>query len=178
MLIIQSSQWAAQPTFFSLTTDPVHFDSISASLKIDSPLESEPTQPNGPGIRTPDPRQVPTDIPPVATNAQGLTIEEYPIVDASIDSPGHFEFNDRIPAPVKARREAWRSPSLDERQAELNVVLKPLGYELRGTTVQSDPRFALYQGETLVKDDSDRSAKTPPRRILLYCSMIPMEGPG
>ena len=27
----------------------------------------------------------------------GLTIEEYPIVAADVDTPGHFEFLDRIP---------------------------------------------------------------------------------
>jgi hypothetical protein len=33
-----------------------------------------------------------------------LTIEEYPIVAAEVDSPGHFEFLDRMPDAVLARR--------------------------------------------------------------------------
>jgi len=38
-----------------------------------------------------------------------LTIEEYAVVERSVDQPTHFEFNERIGAEVKARRAQWRN---------------------------------------------------------------------
>ena len=94
MLIVQSSQWDPQPAYYSLVSDPPHFDAIAASFQLDERIGPQPTQPNGNGIQTPDPASIPADITPVTSTALGLTIEEYPIVDEALDSPGHFEFNE------------------------------------------------------------------------------------
>ena len=60
----------------------------------------------------------------------GLTIEEYPIVAADVDSPGHFEFLDRIPDDVLARREAWRGFDAEQRVSAMNEILAPFGCRL------------------------------------------------
>jgi LysM repeat protein len=44
-----------------------------------------------------------------------LTLEEWRVVSSSVDSPSHFEFNQRIPADVRERRAAWRETSLTAR---------------------------------------------------------------
>lgn len=155
MLIVQSSQWDPQLAYYSLVSDPPHFDAIAASFQLNEPVPPQPTQPSGNGIQTPDPASIPTDIPPVESSALGLTIEEYPIVDEVVDSPGHFEFNQRIPAPVLARRQSWLGfISSQKTFRETNQALQPFGYELKTTnTGGSDSRYSLNQGGILVKEN-------------------------
>ncbi len=81
--------------------------------------------------------------------AGGLTIEEYPIVAADVDSPGHFEFLDRIPDDVLARREAWREPIPEQRMGAMNEKLIPLGYRLAFEGLG----YALYREEELIVSD-------------------------
>jgi len=60
----------------------------------------------------------------------GLTVEEYPIVAADVDTPSHFEFLDRIPGDILAHREAWRGFDAVRRVSTLNETLEPFGYRL------------------------------------------------
>lgn len=79
----------------------------------------------------------------------GLTIEEYPIVAADVDAPGRFEFLDRVPDDVLARRKAWREPSPEQRIGAMNEKLVPLGYRLAAEGLG----YALYREEELIVSD-------------------------
>jgi hypothetical protein len=59
-----------------------------------------------------------------------LTLEEYPIVSADVDTPSRFEFLDRIPSDILARREVWRGFDAVRRVSTLNETLAPFGYRL------------------------------------------------
>jgi SanA protein len=62
--------------------------------------------------------------------AAGLTIEEYPIVAADVDTPSRFEFLDLIPDDVLARRADWRGLDPEQHAGAMNEKLTPFGYRL------------------------------------------------
>ncbi len=88
-------------------------------------------------------------LSPSSGFAGGLIVEEYPLVAADVDSPGRFEFLDRIPDDVLARREAWREPSPEQRIGAMNEKLIPLGYRLAFEGLG----YALYREEELIVSD-------------------------
>jgi hypothetical protein len=62
--------------------------------------------------------------------AAGLTIEEHAIVSATVAVPNRFEFLDRIPEDVLARRAAWRGFDTERRLSRLNEALAPFDCRL------------------------------------------------
>lgn len=62
--------------------------------------------------------------------AAGLTIEEYAVVSATVDAPKRFEFMDRVPEDVLARRAAWRDFDTERRLSRLNEALAPFDCRL------------------------------------------------
>jgi len=64
------------------------------------------------------------------TGAQQLVIREWPIVAAGIDSPGHFEYDDRLGDGILARIKALRARSAERTMALTNEALAPFGYRL------------------------------------------------
>jgi len=86
----------------------------------------------------------------------GLTIEEYPIVAADVDTPSHFEFLDRIPDDVLTRRrEAWRGFDAEQRVSTLNETLAPFGYRLvaEENAEWNCTFYDLYREDELVESD-------------------------
>jgi len=85
----------------------------------------------------------------------GLTIEEYPIVAADVDSPGHFEFLDHVPDDVLAQREAWRGFDAVRRVSVLNETLAPFGYRLvaEENAEWNCTFYDLYREDELVESD-------------------------
>ncbi len=75
-------------------------------------------------------------LPPI------LAVEEYPIVDAEVDGPGHVEYNDRLGEEILARIEGLRTRAAEQTLARTNVALAPFGYRL-------DPRFDAEWNQTL-----------------------------
>jgi hypothetical protein len=84
----------------------------------------------------------------------GLTVEEYPIVSATEDTPNHFEFKQRIGEDILAVRWAWREPDPAASLAAINPVIGAWGYQLEAGTGQGGgPVFTLlHQGSPLLTD--------------------------
>ncbi len=84
-----------------------------------------------------------------------LTVEEYPIVAQDMDSPGHFEYFQRIPAEILEKRQTWRNPTPEGRVAEINQALASFGYRLAPKEKPSwpHPLYDLYRGNKLVYSD-------------------------
>ena len=59
-----------------------------------------------------------------------LTVEEYPIVAADVDGPGHLEYMERIGDDILAKRQAWRGYAPERWLARTNAALSPFGYRL------------------------------------------------
>ena len=91
----------------------------------------------------------------VALSLGNLTVEEYPIVAQEVDTPSHFEFNQRVAPAVLEKREAWRTPIPEERVARANDALAQFGYRLAPKGEQDGFLFDLYRGENVVKADID-----------------------
>ncbi|HYF77185.1 MAG TPA: hypothetical protein VD973_08645 [Symbiobacteriaceae bacterium] len=79
-----------------------------------------------------------------------LTIEEYPIVERSVDQPGHFEYNDRLTEEIMAKRAKWRDVTGGHRVVYLNKKLAPTGYKLVEVDANTNT-FDLYKGDALVR---------------------------
>jgi len=57
-------------------------------------------------------------------------VEEYPIVAANVDGPGHLEYLERIDAAILTKRQAWRSRTTEHWLSRNNAALSPFGYRL------------------------------------------------
>lgn len=99
-----------------------------------TPTAAVPAQPDSPTL---------TQRPAAAT----LTVEEYPIVEDSVDKPTHFEFLERVDPAIREKRRAIREGADRDAVAEINAALAPFGYSLR--TLPSGT-YGLYRGEELV----------------------------
>ena len=84
-----------------------------------------------------------------------LTVEEYPIADRSVDSPGRLEYSRRIDQRILEKRKAWRVPDPEARLAATNRSLAPFGYRLAANERSNHPTplYNLYRGETLILRD-------------------------
>ncbi|MDY6877743.1 MAG: tetratricopeptide repeat protein [Chloroflexota bacterium] len=94
-------------------------------------------------------------LSPSSGFAGGLIVEEYPLVAAAVDSPGHFEFLDRIPDDVLARRAAWRGFDAEQRVNAMNEVLAPFRYRLvaEENAEWHCTFYDLYHEDELVRSD-------------------------
>jgi hypothetical protein len=59
-----------------------------------------------------------------------LTVEEWPIVAAEIDGPGHFEYTDRLGEGILTRIKGLRTRAVTRELAAANAALAPFGYRL------------------------------------------------
>jgi hypothetical protein len=59
-----------------------------------------------------------------------LTVEEWPIVAAEIDGPGHFEYTDRLGEGILTRIKGLRTRAVTWDLAAANAALAPFGYRL------------------------------------------------
>lgn len=105
----------------------------------------------GCGVREPAPAAPGAEEP--APTAFGMTVEEYPIVEDSVDRPDHFEFRKRVDPQIFEKRKAVREarPGVDD----MNRTLERFGYELRaqeqpGEAGAEEARYSLYKGEELI----------------------------
>lgn len=98
----------------------------------------------GVGVLRNLPRQTELAVGPGAP----ITIEEYPIVERSVDQPGHFEYNDRLTEAIMKKRAEWREGKTGGRRVvSLNEKLAPTGYRL---VESAEGTYDLYKGEELV----------------------------
>jgi hypothetical protein len=77
-----------------------------------------------------------------AGEGPALLIEETPIISDLEDSPGHFEYTDRLGEEILARIEGLRARDAELRLAAANEALAPFGYRL-------EPRFDAEWNQTL-----------------------------
>lgn len=66
-----------------------------------------------------------------STPAPILAVDEYPIVAAEVDAPGHLEYMDRLGEDILTRLEGLRDHVAEERLASANAALAPFGYQLQ-----------------------------------------------
>lgn len=78
-----------------------------------------------------------------------LVVEEHAVCSASVDSPGHFEFSQRIPENVLAHREDWRVPQ-QMRLETTNAVLEPFGFAVRAHPEDPAYSYQVLQGEEVL----------------------------
>lgn len=133
------------PSLLLLDVDPGHAPAIARSLAYLRQAPPAPTLSASSLNRELAPEEVPDELPLRVETFGDLTLEEYRIVEAGVDAPGHFEFFGRIPGSVLDTRRAWRhspvAPHLEPVQVDGHVVaVEAVAYEgvaLPGETVYS-----------------------------------------
>ena len=81
-----------------------------------------------------------------------LVVEEHAVCSASVDSPDHFEFNQRISEDVLALREGWRVPGPATRLKNPNALLSPFGYALRPHPDDPHYSYQVMRGNEVLVD--------------------------
>jgi hypothetical protein len=87
---------------------------------------------------------------------RALTVEEHPIVAASVDEPTRIEYFRRISPDILKKRQPWREPSFESRVAKANRVLAPFGYRVAIDETASrsgGPYFTLFEGDIEAASD-------------------------
>ena len=96
----------------------------------------------------------PVELPEkVNSNISRLVIEEHAICSASVDTPDHFEFKQRIPDDVLALREDWRMPDAETRLKTQNAVLQPFGLALHLHPEDPEYSWQVMQGDAVLVDN-------------------------
>jgi len=65
-----------------------------------------------------------------STRPPALTVDEYPIIAAEVDGPGHLEYNDRLGEEILTRLDGSRQDAAALRLQRTNAALAPFGYRL------------------------------------------------
>jgi hypothetical protein len=99
---------SGETPFLLLSVDREHFQGVAQSLDYRLEVGPAPTLSDSSFGRTLSPEEVPDNLPLESRTFGDLTLEEYTIIDANADGPGYFEFSQRIPPAVLAKRRAWR----------------------------------------------------------------------
>jgi hypothetical protein len=136
--------------YFYLEADQEHFEAIADSLELLNKPPEGGTNSYSSGPMRPEEVSFwgqPNPLP------QELTVEEYALVEASEDSPTHFEFMQRIPDEVFQKRAAWRGGFEERRLAGNNALLAPFGYSLNAKDGSQMHLYQLYRGDELLLDD-------------------------
>ncbi len=149
-LVVANPAGQPEQRYFYLDVDQEHVEHIAASLQLLNLLPAQDAfpYPNGP-LRPEDE----SFWAGAASQPEGLTVEEYALGDASIDSPTHFEFKDRIPAGVFEKRAAWRGGFQERRLAANNALLAPFDYALKVQAGSETDLYALYRGDEQLLGD-------------------------
>jgi hypothetical protein len=137
--------------FLILSVDTAHAPAIAQSISYQQPVQPRPTLPVHSYQATPQPEDVPAELPMQTTRFGELTLEEYTIVDATLDGPGRFDFYQRIPPTVLEKRRAWRET--DSGQGHLapvnvggkQITVREVSYEPGVVGYQPQPRQVLVQ---------------------------------
>jgi len=95
------------------------------------------------------PNQLPAAV---EIESSRLVIEEHAVCSASVDTPDHFEFRERIPANVLALREGWRVPDTEMRLKNPNSLLSPFGYALRPHPDDPHYSYQVMRGNEVLVD--------------------------
>ena len=89
----------------------------------------------------------------VNPDISSFLIEEHEICSASVDTPDHFEFKQRIPDDVLALREKWREPGEEARLKSPNTVLQSFGFSLRPHPEDPVYSWQVMQGDAVLVDN-------------------------
>ena len=151
--LIESPWTDPSYNYISLSTDAEHFVRILQSVALDTTRRSAATTTPAP-VATPLPTQLLPTPSLLSSRFGDLTMEEYAVVSAQIDTPNHFEFTQRIPADVFARRQTQRTPDLSTRLETANRLIGPMNW--RFDPGSSSDGFNAFQNGLLVKSDLRR----------------------
>jgi hypothetical protein len=149
-LVVENATGTAEQRYFHIEADRGHFELIAASLELLNPplVRQEFPYPSG-EVRPEDEAFWANTL----LQPDELTVEEYAVVEASLDSPSHIEFLERIPDEVLEKRAAWRGSAKEVRLAGNNALLEPFGYALKARQQGGWELFDLYQGDELALAD-------------------------
>jgi len=153
-LVVENAAGKAEQRYFFIEADQKHFDSIAASLELINPPAEREAFPYPGGEMYPQDEAFWANTFP---QPDELTVEEYAVVEASLDSPSHFEFMERIPDEVLEKRDEWRGSFSEKRLQANNSLLEPFGYLLKAKEGAEMELYELWRrterGEELVQEE-------------------------
>jgi hypothetical protein len=149
-LVVENPEGETGQRYFYVEADRGHYEAIAASLELLNPPAEREAYPYPSGVMRPEDEAFWADT---AIQPDELTVEEFEVVEASEDSPTHFEFLERIPDEILKNRAEWRDSSPGRRLAGNNESLEAFGYTLKAKEGAEVELYELYQGDELVQDE-------------------------
>jgi hypothetical protein len=149
-LVVENPNGEPEQRYFYLESDQETLEDLRDSLQLLNPIAGREAFPYPTGTMRPEDEAfwfqnllVPGE----------LTVEEYPVVENSIDSPSRFEFLQHIPEEVLEERAAWREFTPEKRISKNNLLLQPLGFSLKLKDTSELELYELYHGDELLLDE-------------------------
>jgi hypothetical protein len=149
-LVVANPGGEPEQRYFYLESDQATLEEVSSSLMLLNTPDAQEAFPYPAGAMRPEDEAFWAGI---GSQPAELTVEEYAVVDASIDSPTHFEFLERIPEEVLSKRAGERENFRERRLASNNALLEPFGYSLEAKPETEMELYTLYQGDELLQDE-------------------------
>ena len=149
-LVVENAAGTADQRYFYIEADREHFESIVESVELLNPVTEREAFPYPGGEMRPQDESFWAEP---GIQAEELTVEEYAVVEAAIDSPTHFEFMERIPQEVLEKRAAWRGRLSEARVQANNSLLEPFGYQLIAREGEEMELYDLWRGDELVQGE-------------------------
>jgi hypothetical protein len=149
-LVVANPGGEPEQRYFYLESDQATLEEVSSTLMLLNTPDAQEAFPYPAGAMRPEDEAFWAGI---GSQPAELTVEEYAVVDASIDSPTHFEFLERIPEEVLSKRAGERENFRERRLASNNALLEPFGYSLEAKPETEMELYTLYQGDELLQDE-------------------------
>jgi hypothetical protein len=150
-LVIANPNGAPQERYIYLEVSKREIEAAAAAFELVHPPQAGDPFPYPSGPLRPEDQefwQTPRRLPD-----GGLTMIEYRVVSAELDSPTHFEFLERIPAEVLEAQAALRHSTRRLVLERSNALLEPFGYRLEAQDSAEMELYRLYRGDELVFSD-------------------------
>lgn len=149
-LVVENPAGQPEQRYFFLEAGREHLETIATSLQLLNPLAEREAFPYPAGPMRPEDETFWAKSGP---QLEALTVEEYAVVEASADSPTHFEFSERIPDEVFQKRTAWRGGFQERRFSGNNALLETFGYSLNAIEGSEMELYELYRENKLLLDE-------------------------
>lgn len=91
-------------------------------------------------------------LPTPLAEPPALVVDEFAVVDASVDAPNHFEFSQRIPPEVRDKYAQWRYHNPDNMVKSTNLRVAAFGLNLQQNPIMSSYSFRLFDGKKMLLD--------------------------
>lgn len=149
-LVVENPNGEPEQRYIYLESDQETLEALTGSLKLLNPIGGREAFPYPTGSMRPEEEAYWLQD---FSMPDELTVEEYEVVENSVDSPGRFEFLQHIPVEALEKRADLRENPPEKRIASNNILLQFFGLSLELKDSAEMELYELNHGDELLLDE-------------------------